>query len=157
VPRLSGRFVALNWAVLVFLVVAAAVALTVRPEWRAKLQLGEKPLVGEMPEAGARFIESNDLPGQVFNAQEWGGYLIYRWYPSRRVFIDGRVDMYGPEVVNAYLDVVTVKDSWREVLDRNAVRTVLTGRDSALSVLLLASGGWQRVFRGEVEDVFVRP
>ena len=156
-PRLPRRFVALNWAVLAFLVLAVPVALTQRPDWRAKLQLGEKPLVGEMPEAGARFIESNDLPGQVFNAQEWGGYLIYRWYPSRRVFIDGRVDMYGPDVVNAYLDVATVKDNWREVLDRNAVRTVLTGRDSALSVLLLAHGGWQRVFRGEVEDVFVRP
>jgi len=157
VPRLPWRFVALNWAVLVFLVGAAAVALTARPEWRAKLQLDEKPLVGEMPEAGVRFIEANDLPGQVFNAQEWGGYLIYRWYPSRRVFIDGRVDMYGTEVVNDYLKVVTVKEDWREVLDRNAVRTVLTGRDSALSVLLLANGGWQRVFQGEVEDVFVRP
>jgi len=36
------------------------------------------------------------------------------------------------------------------------VRTVLVGRDSAVSVLLLADGGWQRVFHGEVEDVFVR-
>jgi hypothetical protein len=117
VPRLPWRLLALNWVVLVFLVGAAAVALTARPDWRAKLQLGEKPLVGEMPEAGVRFIEANDLPGQVFNAQEWGGYLIYRWYPSRRVFIDGRVDMYGPEVTQDYWPWPRSRTG--AVLDRN--------------------------------------
>lgn len=36
------------------------------------------------------------------------------------------------------------------------IRTVLTGKDSALSVLLTAAGGWERRFQGQIEEVFVR-
>jgi hypothetical protein len=38
------------------------------------------------------------LPDPVFDGQGWGGYLICRWYPEHRVFIDGRIDMYGQEI-----------------------------------------------------------
>jgi hypothetical protein len=61
-------------------------------------------------------------PDPVFNEQGWGGYLIYRWYPERRVFIDGRIDMYGQEIVREYLQVATVRPEWREVLDKYGVR-----------------------------------
>jgi hypothetical protein len=33
---------------------------------------------------------------------------------------------------------------------------VLTEKQSAVSVLLTAAGNWERVFQGEVEEVFVR-
>ena len=85
--------------------------------------------------------------------------LSARYFPvatSRPVFIDGRIDIYGPEIVRDYLSVAATKPDWREVLNRYAVRTILVGRDSALSVLLGTDPQWQRVFQGEVENIFIR-
>jgi hypothetical protein len=150
--RLPRRLNAVNWILLVCLVASYAM----HPRVRRQLQLGAEPTTEELPVAGVEFIQKEHLAGPVFNDQPWGGYLIYRWYPERRVFIDGRIDMYGPEISKEYLQVASIKPEWRAVLDKYGVQTVLISKDSALSVLLRADGGWERVFQGEVEDVFVR-
>jgi hypothetical protein len=154
-PAASAPLVLANWLLLALLVLGAVVYAG-RPDAPRRWRLGPEPSARAMPVEGARFVEERGLPGPVFNHQPWGGYLIARWYPERRVFIDGRVDMYGPGVVGEYLEVVNVRPGWREVLDKYGVRTLLIEKDSALSTLLLADGGWERVFQGEVEDVFVR-
>jgi hypothetical protein len=153
--RLPGGFVIANWLLLAALVLSG-VAYASRPQISKLLQLGWEPKPSDMPVEGARFIEQNDLPGPVFNSQGWGGYLIYRWYPNRRVFIDGRIDMYGPQIVHDYTQLVTLQANWREVLHKYGVRTVLIPTDSALSSVLLSDGEWERIFQGDVEAVFVQ-
>jgi tetratricopeptide (TPR) repeat protein len=51
---------------------------------------------GSIPyaEGAYNFIERNDLQGNMFNTYDSGNYLIYRGYPRRKVFIDGRAN-YG--------------------------------------------------------------
>lgn len=154
-PRQARPLIVLNWVLLAGLVVAG-VLFARRPQIAHKLQFGSQPNARNLPVAGVQFIEEHALAEPIFNSQPWGGYLIYRWYPQRRVFMDGRIDMYGPSITEEYLQVVTIKPQWRAVLDKYGVQTLLIEKDSALSVLLLADGGWERVFEGEVEDVFVR-
>lgn len=147
--------VALNWLLLAGLIVMG-LGYATRPDVAGQLQLGREPNTRSFPVAGARFIEDNGLPDPIFNHQPWGGYLINRWYPQRRVFIDGRVDMYGPAIAGEYVEVVSVRPGWQGVLDKYGIRTILIEKDSALSTLLRADRGWERVFQGEVEDVFSR-
>jgi len=154
-PSLPRPLAALNWLLLLGIVAGGAIYVS-QPAVADRLQLGREPLATALPVAGARFIEEQGLPDPVFNDQNWGGYLIYRWYPRRRVFIDGRIDMYGPAIARDYLDVVSLKPDWREVLDRYGVRTILIQKGSPLSTMLAADGEWQRVLEGDVEDVFVR-
>lgn len=45
-----------------------------------------------------------------------GGYLLYRMWPGRRVFIDGQTDFYGSELVNEYLTALRVQDGWQDIL-----------------------------------------
>ncbi len=58
--------------------------------------LYDKPFVfgtgirGGMPVGAAEFIERHNLTGNMYNAHEFGGYLIWRFYPERKAFIDGR-------------------------------------------------------------------
>lgn len=151
----SRRLVALNWALLGALVLAG-VSYAGKPPISDNLQIGVEPSTRSLPVAGVDFVEERGLPDPVFNHQPWGGYLIHRWYPERKVFVDGRVDMYGPAIVDDYMQVAKVQPDWREVLDRHGVQTILIEKGSALSTLLLADGGWERVFQGEIEDVFVR-
>ncbi|HEX2987020.1 MAG TPA: hypothetical protein VHS06_02490 [Chloroflexota bacterium] len=152
VPR---PLLALNWLIMLA-VVAMGTAYASQPTMSERLQLGREPLIGSLPIAGARFIEDKGLPDPVFHEQTWGGYLIYQWYPQRRVFMDGRVDMYGAAVSREYMSVVSVRPDWNAILDKYGVRTILIQKDSPLSTLLLTDGEWERVFEGNVEAVFVR-
>lgn len=154
-PRSSARRVVVNWLLLAVFV-AGGILYCRQPAMASRLQLAWTPNTDALPVGAARFIEQQNLPGPIFNNQGWGGYLIYRWYPDRKVFIDGRVDMYGTKLVQEYLDVVDIHPDWREVLDRYGIQTVLIERDSALSTVLLDSPGWTRVYHGKVADVFVR-
>jgi hypothetical protein len=120
------------------------------------LQLGREPRTDGLPVAGARFIQENHLPDPVLNHQPWGGYLIHAWYPERRVFIDGRIDMYGAAVVDDYVQAVNATPQWADVLDRYGIQTVLIPRDSALAAVLRVDPHWQRLFQGAVEEVFGR-
>jgi len=43
-----------------------------------------------LPKDAADFILRNNITGNIFNDIGSGGYLLYRLYPKRKVFIDGR-------------------------------------------------------------------
>jgi len=53
------------------------------------------------PKGAAEFIKENNLSGNMFNPMGFGGYLIWNLYPKMKVFIDGRTDVYGPELLYA--------------------------------------------------------
>jgi len=151
-PRIISQ---LNLALLCALLLAA-IFFAWRPSVQARLQLGKEPRTVEMPVAGARFIQENRLPDPVFNHQPWGGYLIHEWYPERRVFIDGRIDMYGNAIVDDYMQAANAKPRWAEILDRHGIQTVLLPKDSPLAAALRVDPHWQRLFEGDVEEVFGR-
>ena len=43
-----------------------------------------------VPEAAVNFIEKNRLPGKILNSSSYGGYLTWRLYPWKKIFIDTR-------------------------------------------------------------------
>ncbi|MBI4688819.1 MAG: hypothetical protein HY754_00880 [Nitrospirae bacterium] len=42
------------------------------------------------PEDAVSFILSNNIKGNMYNYFDWGGYLIWRFYPEKKVAVDGR-------------------------------------------------------------------
>jgi hypothetical protein len=38
----------------------------------------------------------------MFDYFPWGGYLLYRFWPAQRVFIDGQLDFYGEDFTRKY-------------------------------------------------------
>ena len=64
---------------------------------------------GKFPVAAASFMETQKLAGNLFSSDYWGGYLIYRFYPERKVFVDGRSDFYGDAFLKQYLEVLTLR------------------------------------------------
>jgi hypothetical protein len=145
----------LNWLLLVLLVAMASVFV-----WRLPYsQMRQTPLLSRgfsYPEEGANYIRDHYPNARLFNLYGWGGYLIYTLYPNQKVFIDGRADVYGESLMNQYSDVVQVKPNWREVLEQHGVDLLLIEKDSPLSVLLEAAEGWERVYSGSIEDIFVK-
>jgi hypothetical protein len=92
----------------------------------------------------------------IFAEDQWGDYLIYGLYPSKRVFIDGRSDFYGDDFGVAYLDLINVQPGWEKTLDKYDIDTIAISPKFALASTLKISRDWRVVHDDGVSVVFRR-
>ena len=127
-------------------------------------QLSGAGLVGfsatKFPVRAADFLEQNRLQrepsARVFTKDQWAGYLIYRFAGRTKVFLDGRSDFYGQELLETYARVVEVKPGWDAVLNQYNVRFVLVAPDNALASALQLTANWKRIYSDSTAAVFER-
>jgi hypothetical protein len=93
-------------------------------------------------------------PEIIFADDEWGDYLIYRLYPSNKVFIDGRLDFYGSKFSQTCDDVMNVRYGWEKTLETYHVNTILLSPNTALAGTLKESHKWRPVYDDGVAIVF---
>jgi hypothetical protein len=93
---------------------------------------------------------------RVFAIDQWGDYLIYRLYPSKRVFVDGRSDFYGDKFNLRYLDILDVKYGWEKTLDQYDIDTVMLSPASPLATTLKISRDWRVAYDDGIAVVFHR-
>ena len=77
----------------------------------------------DMPEKAVDYLLENNLPGEIFNSYDYGAYLIYRLYPERKVYIDGRIAMYGEKLAKELFGLSDVKMD--EILEKYGINTAL--------------------------------
>jgi hypothetical protein len=65
------------------------------------------------PTAAIDFLRANPLRGNMFNNDEIGDYVIYWLSPRYKVFVDGRLDMYGTRILKEYEKVISLEPGWR--------------------------------------------
>lgn len=94
-------------------------------------------------------------PGErIFNRYEWGGYLGLR-LPERLIFIDGRADVYGDEILLEYVDAISVVGDPQQLFDRYGIDHVLYPPDTTLGHWLSESDAWEEVYADGVGSVWV--
>jgi hypothetical protein len=81
----------------------------------------------------------------VFTYDQWGDYLIYRLYPSIRVFVDGRGEFYGADFLTGCMNVINARYDWEATLKTFGVDTVLLRADAPLAEVLKRSRNWKLV------------
>ena len=108
------------------------------------------------PSEGAAYIRENLAGKRVFNEYHWGGYLAYRLYPDTPIFIDGRADMYGSDILNDFTTIGRVEPGWNTLLDEYGVEVVIMRRSYSLSAALHSDPRWREVFVGPIERIYVR-
>lgn len=89
--------------------------------------------------------------GRLFAPDMYGGYLIYRSsgaasQASRRVFFDGRSDLYGAAFLKDYARMVQVRPGWREYWESFHFTAALVPDDWSL-IAALEQIGWTPVYR----------
>lgn len=76
------------------------------------------------------FIEREKITGNMFNTYGIGGYLIYRGYPDRKVFIDGRNVDYGFDyMARAYAAGIN-PERWKELVDTYNITYAIVDYDA---------------------------
>jgi len=91
---------------------------------------------------------------RLYSGWQWGGYLIYRLWPSLSVFDDGRTDFYGPAFVEEGLRASEVAPDWESILARYRVNAALVPVDSALASVLRERRDWKPVYQDRVAVLY---
>lgn len=123
--------------------------------------LVQKELPHDFPETSFPVVAANTLgdrlQGQkILTSDQWGDYLIYRFWPATKVFIDGRSDFYGPELGRQYLAMVNGSPSWRRHFAEHRIDFVLLPRVSDLGGQLERDPDWQTIHSDTLSIAFAR-
>jgi hypothetical protein len=111
------------------------------------------------PGGAANWLEAHPTVGtRMFNAYDWGGYLIYRFYgdANRRVFIYGEATEVGNPLLQQVSDVENAEPDWQTILNEHAVNYVVERTDSALSMALAVDPHWKQVYNDSFAVIFVK-
>lgn len=108
------------------------------------------------PQAAVSFLDSEKLPGPIYNRYGWGGYLIRRLHGEYPVYIDGRADVYGDKFMYEAFNTHDGGNGWTESLDRFSIRTVLISPEVPLASLLRNDKQWRKVYEDEQAVIFTR-
>ncbi|TET53391.1 MAG: hypothetical protein E3J64_03595 [Anaerolineales bacterium] len=140
-----------NW-VLFLLVFVAAAAKVYTPLQPAFNEAHERE---SLPVAAVEWIEENAPEGRMLNHYNWGGYLIWRLWPDHLVFIDGRTDLFGDEILSDYVEMQRGGPDALSLLRQYDISFVLTDTGGSLSVLLDCQPGWASVYQDDLATVWM--
>jgi hypothetical protein len=108
------------------------------------------------PVAAVEFLKKENIPGNMFDHDEFGDYIIYATWPKYKVFFDGRSDMYGVDRLKEYLKVAKAKPGWGEVLRKYHITWVIYETNSSLSSLLMEADDWKLIYTDKVASIFLK-
>lgn len=111
---------------------------------------------GKKPVNAVEFLKKEHLNGNMFNNDEFGDYIIYSAYRQYKVFIDGRLDMYGPARLKEYSEVIFHKPGWERILEKYEIKWIIFDTGSILSTLLQENGEWPLIYSDKVASIFVK-
>jgi len=108
------------------------------------------------PQKAVAFLQAGDYPRGVFVYYDWGGYAVWKLYPEYRVFVDGRADLYGDDLLGQFKTAMLLRTGWQKVLDSWNVEAVLLPPSSALAQGLLLDRSWRAIFSDSEAIILVR-
>lgn len=94
-------------------------------------------------------LKSEGGPLRIFSDDETGDYIIYALYPHARVFIDGRLDFYGPAILPEYDQLILASHEWDKTLDRYGVNALLLEKKIDLAKAVRTDHRWRKIYEDQ--------
>jgi hypothetical protein len=149
-PR-TGRLGILN-VLLIAVVAALGVGVALARVYPAA---AEREVASRLPVGAVAWMDANDAGARIFNRYEWGGY-IGQHRPDEPIFMDGRADLYGDELLRMYVSVIGVEGDPQVVLDRYEIDHAVLPPDWKLAHWFDASPLWTRVYEDSTAAIWER-
>ncbi|MCL4401308.1 MAG: hypothetical protein M1436_01405 [Acidobacteria bacterium] len=109
----------------------------------------------QFPVAAAAQVARLPLDARILAPDKFGGYLIYRFEGRRKVFFDGRSDLYGAGFLRQYARLAQVRPGWRQQVLGFGFTHALLPNDYSL-VAALEQAGWRPLYRDGTATLLVR-
>jgi len=110
------------------------------------------------PFGAARYLRehSRQLPRQLYNSYDWGGYLDWELWPQWSMFIDGECVVFRERVFEDSNTVSLLKPGWSRVLASYEVNCIIRDWEMDNPLPLVGTGEWVTVYWDDVAMVLVR-
>jgi hypothetical protein len=113
-----------------------------------------KNVAEKFPVQALAYMREHPVPGPIFNAYGFGGYMIFSGY---KTFIDGRGEMFEEVgVFQDYMHITLLKPGAIKILGNYGIQAVIMEREEPLSTALAAMPDWQTVYSDPVSVIFVK-
>lgn len=106
------------------------------------------------PVGAVQYLQSQQARGHIFNEYNWGGYLIWS-NPLMPVFVDGRTDLFGDEIIGEWMQILQARGDWSARLDTWKVDWVLIEPNRPLASSLQAQH-WKIAYQDDHSILFHR-
>ncbi len=108
-----------------------------------------------LPVQAVAWLDEHEPGTRIFNRYEWGGY-IGQHRPQQPVFMDGRADVYGDELLRTYVSIIGVEGDPQVLLDRYRIDYATFPPGTDLADWFDASSHWLRVYADATAAIWVR-
>ncbi|MGC1651102.1 MAG: hypothetical protein WA741_35185 [Candidatus Sulfotelmatobacter sp.] len=117
------------------------------------------------PEQAAAFVSKEQLPRNLFNDFNSGGFVVWRLSPEYPDYIDGRSVPFGSSLLlrnTSLLEESLDSETWSSEADKRGINTLLLSMDFEMGTALRSLGSycdaqrWRPVFLDAFGAVFLR-
>ena len=140
------------WAPLAFLLTTLILALSASGSNRTLYSYN----AASFPVKAVDWIGAHPQQGNMLNDLNWGGYILYRLWPTHRVFIDSQSDFYGEEFIRQYDSIITGKDGWADLLADWQVEWMIIAPGSRLATLARLEPEWKVTYEDAIAVILER-
>jgi hypothetical protein len=109
----------------------------------------------DFPVAAASAVEGLPLDARILAPDKFGGYLIYRFNGQRKVFFDGRSDLYGADFLKQCGRLMQARPGWQKIAESFRFDDALLPNDYPL-IPALQQAGWKPVYHDSVCTLLTR-
>ncbi len=106
------------------------------------------------------YLATHPLKGNIFNADRYGGYLLWNLYPSQKVYIDTRLSMRSRAFFSNYISLLDNPNQFSEIADRYSIHAVVLPAFIPLYEKLICdlyfNPNWTLVLTDGSETLFIR-
>lgn len=106
------------------------------------------------PVEAVQWLKENPQQGQMFNAFDWGGYILFHLWPEHKVFIESQTDVTG-DVTRKYETVVMLQEGWQGVFEQYGITWAILPPDWTLTAELKTQG-WEPVYQDQTAIILAR-
>ncbi len=124
--------------------------------WQTSLSETAIAIQANYPVGAVTYVKTHDLPGNMFNIYNWGGYLIEK-LPEHKVFIDGRMPHWRNDNLQVFKDyniIVNADPSFQSLVDHYQIGFFLIGHGGPLESKLASDPNWEQVYSDGASIIF---
>ncbi|MCJ7792674.1 MAG: hypothetical protein MUP45_01735 [Candidatus Marinimicrobia bacterium] len=112
------------------------------------------------PAQAVEFLRKQPAKGRIFNAYEWGGFLIWQ-LPEYKVFVDGRMPAWqtasSKSPYTIYLETLQTQPGWQATLTEFKIDWLFIYPGTFMDLKIKDKPedfGWQEVYRDELAVIY---
>ncbi len=108
-----------------------------------------------LPADAVAWMDVHQPGKRIFNKYEWGGY-IGQHRPHQLIFMDGRADVYGDQLLQMYVAIIGLHRDPQHILDSYRIDYAVYLPDTPLADWFDSSARWERVYLDKTAAIWVR-